>query len=141
MKQATKSAQTGEVTTTVASTVMRVAELDRSVDFYRDVNFCRVSPARTGHCATVDTGRVSGLSALDGPSAGGLRLALSVSIPDVGHRQQDELERSDHPAAKPTIRPPMHTPRTGLTFVEVPRPRPWRGHRRLSQPEPALPSR
>ena len=43
MKQTTKSAQTDEVTTTVASTVMRVAELDRSVDFYRDVFCCRVA--------------------------------------------------------------------------------------------------
>ena len=43
MKQATEPAQTGGVTTTVASTVMRVSDVDRSVDFYRDVFCCRVA--------------------------------------------------------------------------------------------------
>jgi catechol 2,3-dioxygenase-like lactoylglutathione lyase family enzyme len=42
MEHATGQAQTGAVTT-VASTVIRVSELDRSVDFYRDVFGCRVA--------------------------------------------------------------------------------------------------
>jgi catechol 2,3-dioxygenase-like lactoylglutathione lyase family enzyme len=43
MKQTTESAQTGAATTTVASTVMWVTDLDRSVAFYRDVFCCRVA--------------------------------------------------------------------------------------------------
>ncbi len=43
MKQTTESAHTGAATTTVASTVMRVADLGRSVNFYRDVFCCRVA--------------------------------------------------------------------------------------------------
>lgn len=43
MKQATEPAQVGCVTTTVASAVMRVSDVDRSVNFYRDVFCCRVA--------------------------------------------------------------------------------------------------
>ena len=43
MKQATEPAQTGGITTKVASTVMRVSELDRSVNFYCDVFSCHVA--------------------------------------------------------------------------------------------------
>jgi catechol 2,3-dioxygenase-like lactoylglutathione lyase family enzyme len=43
MKQTTEPAHTGAATMTVASTVIRVAHLDRSVNFYRDVFCCRVA--------------------------------------------------------------------------------------------------
>ena len=43
MTQTTEPAQTDGVTATVASTVMRVANLGRSVNFYRDVFCCRVA--------------------------------------------------------------------------------------------------
>src|SRR6478672_3405596 len=43
MTEATEPAHIGGVTTTVASTVIRVADLDRSVSFYRDVFCCRVA--------------------------------------------------------------------------------------------------
>jgi catechol 2,3-dioxygenase-like lactoylglutathione lyase family enzyme len=43
MKQTTEPAHTSAATTTVASTVIRVAHLDRSVNFYRDVFCCRVA--------------------------------------------------------------------------------------------------
>jgi hypothetical protein len=43
MKQTTESPQTGGVAATVASAVMRVAELNRSVNFYCDVFSCRVA--------------------------------------------------------------------------------------------------
>jgi catechol 2,3-dioxygenase-like lactoylglutathione lyase family enzyme len=43
MKQAIEPVQASGVTMTVASTVIRVAELDRSVNFYCDVFCCRVA--------------------------------------------------------------------------------------------------
>src|SRR5262245_37478666 len=43
MTQTTEPAHTRAATTMVASTVMRVADLDRSVNFYRDVFCCRVA--------------------------------------------------------------------------------------------------
>ena len=43
MTQTTEPPRTGAATTAVASTVMRVADLDRSVNFYRDVFCCRVA--------------------------------------------------------------------------------------------------
>jgi len=43
MKHATGPAKAGAGTTTVASTVIRVADLDRSVNFYCDVFCCRVA--------------------------------------------------------------------------------------------------
>jgi catechol 2,3-dioxygenase-like lactoylglutathione lyase family enzyme len=43
MMQTTQPTQTSAATTTVASTVMRVADLDRSVNFYRDVFCCCVA--------------------------------------------------------------------------------------------------
>ncbi|WP_006240971.1 VOC family protein [Mycolicibacterium tusciae] len=43
MKQGTGQVQTGAATTVVASTVIRVADLNRSVNFYRDVFGCRVA--------------------------------------------------------------------------------------------------
>lgn len=136
MKQATDLPQTGGVTTTVASTVMRVAELDRSVNFYRDVFCCRVAPTRTGHSAAVDTGRVSDLSALDWPVSAAPAGPYRYPIPDVGHRQPSRVRAGDHPSASPRsghlrIHRERGDVRGGL------RPRPRQGHRRLSQPEPA----
>ena len=43
MKQTREPAHNSAATTTVASTVIRVADLDRSVNFYRDVFCCRVA--------------------------------------------------------------------------------------------------
>lgn len=43
MKCSTGQAQTGAGTATVASTVVRVADLHRSINFYRDVFCCRVA--------------------------------------------------------------------------------------------------
>jgi catechol 2,3-dioxygenase-like lactoylglutathione lyase family enzyme len=43
MNETTEHTQAGAVTTTVASTVIRVAELDRSMNFYRDVFGCRIA--------------------------------------------------------------------------------------------------
>ncbi|MCV6999072.1 VOC family protein [Mycolicibacterium alvei] len=43
MKQSTEQTQTGCVATAVASAVMRVSDLDRSVKFYRDVFCCSVA--------------------------------------------------------------------------------------------------
>ena len=117
IKKATESAQTGGVTTTVASAVMRVAELDPSVDFYRDVVCCRVALSRTGDCASIDTGRVRSISTRPARLGGrGWPLSVSNTVMWATDRQT-ALERV-------TIRLRAHDPATytcteyGLTVVE-----------------------
>jgi catechol 2,3-dioxygenase-like lactoylglutathione lyase family enzyme len=135
MKQATESAQTGGVTTTVASTVMRVADLDRSVDFYRDVFCCRVALREpdTALLLTPDGFQIYLHST--GPSRRPRLAPIGIQYLMWATDSQDELERV-------TTRLRAHD-RATYTYTERLdvrgglRPRPWQGHRRLSQPEPA----
>ena len=138
MKQATESAQTGGVTTTVASTVMRVAELDRSVDFYRDVFCCRVALREpdTALLLTPDGFQIYLHST--GPSRRPRLAPIGIQYLMWATDSQAELERVTARAA---------SPRSGHLYIHRERgdvrgglrPRPWQGHRRLSQPEPAAP--
>ena len=117
MKQATEPAQTGGVTTTVASTVMRVADLDRSVNFYRDVFCCRVALREpdTALLLTPDGFQIYLHST--GPSRRPRLAPIGIQYLMWATDSQAELERV-------TTRLRAHDPATytytenGLTFVE-----------------------
>ena len=117
MTQAMEPAQTGGVTTTVASTVMRVADLDRSVDFYRDVFCCRVALREpdTALLLTPDGFQIYLHST--GPSRRPRLAPIGIQYLMWATDSQDELERV-------TTRLRAHDRATytytenGLTFVE-----------------------
>jgi catechol 2,3-dioxygenase-like lactoylglutathione lyase family enzyme len=110
-------AHTGGITTTVASTVMRVADLDRSVDFYRDVFGCRVALRETDTALllTPDGFQIYLRSA--GPSRRPRRPPIGIQYLMWATDSQAELERV-------TSRLRAHDPATytyaenGLAFVE-----------------------
>jgi catechol 2,3-dioxygenase-like lactoylglutathione lyase family enzyme len=140
MKQATEPAQTGAATTTIASTVMRVAELDRSVNFYRDVFCCRVALREpdTALLLTPDGFQIYLHST--GPSRRPRLAPIGIQYLMWATDSQAELERV-------TTRLRAHDQATytytenGVTFVEGCDPDHGRViiayHHRVSQPEPA----
>ena len=118
MTQATEPAHIGGVTTTVASTVIRVADLDRSVSFYRDVFCCRVALREpdTALLLTPDGFQIY-LHSSTGPCRRPRLASIGVEYLMWATDSQAELERV-------TRRLRAHDPATytytenGLTFVE-----------------------
>jgi catechol 2,3-dioxygenase-like lactoylglutathione lyase family enzyme len=117
MTQATESAHTGAATTTVASTVIRVGDLVRSVNFYRDVFSCRVAVRQpdTALLLTPDGFQIYLHSA--GPSRRPRLAPIGIQHLMWATDSQAELERI-------TTRLRAHDPSTytytenGVTFVE-----------------------
>lgn len=136
MNRATGLAQITGITTKVASSVMRVADLDRSMTFYSDVFSCRV---------TIHEPDMALLLAPNGfqlylhsirqprrPSAGsiGIQYLMWATDSEAELEQITQRLRAHDPATY------SHT-ENGVTFVEGCDPDGGRVIVRLSQPEPA----
>jgi catechol 2,3-dioxygenase-like lactoylglutathione lyase family enzyme len=115
--QQTDTRQETGNTTTVASTVIRVSELERSVNFYCDVFLCRVA-LRDSHTALLLTpdGFQIYLSA-KGPSRRATASAVGVQYLMWATDNESELERIAHRLRAHDLATYTHT-ENGVTFVE-----------------------
>ena len=136
MNRTTEPAHTDGVTTTVALTMMRVADLDRSVNFYCDVFSCHVTLRESDTALLLTPGGFQIYLHSTGPSWRPRLAPIGIQHLMWATDSEAELER-----VTTRLRAPrsvhLHILRERVDVRGGLRPRPWQGHRRLSQPEPA----